>query len=651
MGRPIAEELAKKQKEISVAEFFERNKQLLGFDTPTRALLTSVKEAVDNSLDACEDAGILPDIYVEIKNVGKNEYKIIAEDNGPGIVKKQIPNIFGKLLYGSRFHAIKQSRGQQGIGISAVVMYAQLTTGQPTIIKSKIGNDYPAYEFHLMLDTRKNKPDVIKNEVILWDEKEHGTRIEAIIYGRYVRTKQSVLEYLKMTSIVNPHASLTFIEPDGTVTRFERSTKRLPRHTTEIKPHPLGIELGTLLKMAKETKAYKVSSFLESEFSRVSFEKAKKICERAGIPPDKKPKDLTIDDGKMIIDVFKKVKLMAPPTDCLSPIGEILIKRGLKRGMDVDFIVTHTRPPSVYAGHPFQVEAGIVYGGTLPKDQPITILRFANRVPLLFQQGGCIITKAIESIDWRRYGLEQRGGHGIPTGPAAVLVHVASTKVPFTSESKEAIASVEEIENEIVLAIRECARKMLLHIKKRQKLKKLKEKEEIIKKLLPLIAKKSAEILRRDVPPIDEVVAKIMNSILIKDDITYDGKKMWHKIVISATNYTPASKKFTLIVVYPRDAKLVRTEPKPIMIKDGYIEWDVKRMRSRETKKYSLIVEGLEQDDYEECEIFIKNIDPEIVNGAEPWDITSYEKRREKEDNEEIEEKEELADGLEIVGE
>ncbi|KAA0000144.1 MAG: DNA topoisomerase VI subunit B, partial [Thermoplasmata archaeon] len=322
---PIAEELAKKQKEISIAEFFERNKQILGFDNLTRALITCVKEAVDNALDACEEAGILPDILVKIEEHG-NEYKLTVEDNGPGIVKSQIPHVFARLLYGSRFHSLRQSRGQQGIGISAAVLYAQLTTGKPAVITSKIGEGFPAHRMEVLIDTKRNFPRIISDEMLHW-EKRSGTRIELFVKGKYVKNrKQSVYEYLRSTAIVNPHASITFIEPDGNKIVFERATDVLPTQPKEIKPHPHGTELGMLLRMLKETKARKITSFLATEFSSVSSAKAKEIVKKAGISEDKQPSKITLEEAKRILEAFTEVKLMAPPTDCLSPIGENLIK-------------------------------------------------------------------------------------------------------------------------------------------------------------------------------------------------------------------------------------------------------------------------------------------------------------------------------------
>jgi len=275
-----AYELAKKQKEISVAEFFERNKHILGFGNLTRALITSVKEGVDNALDACEEVDILPEIYVEIKKHGDEECKVIIEDNGPGIVKKQIPHIFGRLLYGSRFHAIRQSRGQQGIGISAVVLYGQLTTGKHARIISKVEEDRPAAVLEIAIDTNRNRAEVINREIKHWD-KPTGNRVEIDIMADYKRGKRFVYDYLQSTSIVNPHAQIIFKEPGGAEHLFERTSEVLPKKSVEVKPHPYGVELGTLIKMAKHTNSRKLSSFLKTEFSSMGSRTTDAACEKA----------------------------------------------------------------------------------------------------------------------------------------------------------------------------------------------------------------------------------------------------------------------------------------------------------------------------------------------------------------------------------
>lgn len=624
----VPQKLARKQKAISISEFFERNKHILGFDSPTRALITSVKEAVDNSLDVCEEAEILPEIFVQVRRVAKDEYRVIVEDNGPGIVKKQVPHIFGRLLYGSRFHSLRQTRGQQGLGISAAVMYAQLTTGRPSFIRSKVKNRDVAYQVELMLDTKSNRPRIIREDFVVWD-KESGTRVELQVKGRYIVGRQSVFEYLKGTAIVNPHARIVFKDPFGKQYLFERVSDILPPQTREIKPHPQGIELGTLLKMAKTTKSYKMTAFLQKEFSRISSRVAKEILDRAEVPRERVPKRLTLDEAKRILSVVNEVKIMSPPTDCLSPIGERLIKKGLKNvlgGLKPEFYCPPvTREPSVFSGNPFQVEVGIVYGGQLPQDKPVEILRYANRVPLLYQQGACAITAAVEKVDWRRYGLEQRGGHGIPFGPAVILIHFASTKVPYTSESKEAIANVPVIVREIERGLRTCGRKLGTHMKKKEKKEKTREKFDIVQKILPQIAEKSSKIVCRKVPDLRRTITKIMNVVWIDEEIVFERRR--HKVTLKIYNYTPRSQRFNLHAILPlENFDPNASSPRAKEIKeDGKITWELKRIPSTEMGSVSFELFGMDEDEYDETELYVSGINPTSVVGAEPlpgdWDL------------------------------
>ncbi|PNX51172.1 MAG: DNA topoisomerase VI subunit B [Thermoplasmata archaeon M8B2D] len=641
MPKITAYDLAKKQKEISVAEFFERNKHILGFGNQTRALITSVKEGVDNGLDACEEANILPDIYIEIKNHSDSECKIIVEDNGPGIIKNQIPHVFGRLLYGSRFHAIRQSRGQQGIGISAVVLYGQLTTGKHAIITSKVEENRPAVVTELAIDTNKNRAEIISKNTVHWD-KPTGTHVQVSVIADFKRGKKYVYEYLQSTSIVNPHARIIYKEPDGTEHVFERTSDILPRKAVEIKPHPYGVELGTLIKMAKQTKARQLNSFLKTEFSSMGDRTTNTAIENAGLEKTINPKNMTREQFLALHNAFKKVKIMAPSTDCLSPIGETLIKRSLKnetQEISPEFIITASRPPSVYSGNPFQVEVGLVYGGNLPKEEPIRILRFANRVPLLYQQGGCVVTSAISSIDWRRYGLNQPSGKGIPTGPAIFLTHVSSTQIPFTSESKEAIADVTEIENEIKLAFRECARKVQHHINKKVRRVKTREKFDLITRILPEIAKKSAHILNKPVPSLDPIITKIMDVVWIEDVIEYE--KIERPLVqtnlmgesteekksgtitksrILVVNYKRSPQKFNLYAIIPQDSVVGTVTPKPSRITDNYIKWNLDTIPSINKVDIAFELAGLEKGDFDENDLFVENINPSYVIGADKWE-------------------------------
>lgn len=491
-----ADDMARQQRDISVAEFFAKNRHLLGFDNPKKALLTTIKEAVDNALDACEEAGIRPELRVEITPVPKRDDRFVVaiQDNGPGIVAKQVPKIFGKLLYGSKFHRLKQSRGQQGIGISAAAMYGQITTGQPIIIKSRAGKRRPAHRFKLQIDTSKNKPVVLSHREVEWDHGQ-GTRVEICLQARYQRGRQSVDEYLEQTAIANPHATLIYVDPEKNEHLFEAATRELPDEPVEIKPHPYGVELGLLEEMLRRTPARYVSSFLSQDFSRVSPRVAEDICAKAEVEPRTPPARVARSKIEPLYEALQSVKVMAPRTDCISPIGEARILEGLRKEIEADFFVATSRRPAVYRGNPFQIEIGLAYGGEgVPMEEPIRMMRIANRVPLQYQQGACAITRAVVQTDWKKYHLQQSRG-AMPLGPIVLLVHIASVWVPFTSESKEAIAHYPEILKEIKLALQDCGRKLGIFVNKKHRAIDAARKRAYIEKYIPHVGIALREIL------------------------------------------------------------------------------------------------------------------------------------------------------------
>ena len=723
----IAEELAESQREISIAEFFEKNKHMLGFDSGARGLVTAVKEAVDNALDATEEAGVLPDIYIEIEEVG-DYYRLIIEDNGPGITKEQLPKVFGKLLYGSRFHTREQNRGQQGIGISAAVLYSQLTSGQPAKITSRPKGQSRAQYFELIIDTDTNEPEIKADRETTWD-RPHGTRIELEMEAN-MRARNQLHDYVKHTAVVNPHARIELREPGlDEPMKFERATDELPAETKEIRPHPHGVELGALIKMLDSTESYSVSGFLQEEFTRVGKKTADGIIDsfrdvhygrelswsppqarddrdveravadavankgkaatsafadgvaetiagndrvsrsevagivdnvaetveadtgktfgttvrenavaaawaavtgidvaddadgtaqttdadtlegtesplvadvyalvddatstrkddatvramadaltfrfmnlegdafriakddlerlvadaasfvaeqhgatfgetargnvveafwsRARTVPDDPPKVREIaadrDASADLLEAMRETSILAPPTDCLAPITAELVEAGLRKEYDADFYAAATRDAEVHGGDPFIVEAGIAYGGDVPAEGSVELLRFANRVPLVYQRGACATTDVIKSIGWRNYGLDQPGGSGMPNGPAVISIHVASTNVPFTSESKDALANVPAIEDEIELAVREAARELKSYLNKRRSMQQRREKQDVLGRILPEMADKVSEVTGRPRPDIDGALARIMNNVSVEREVS-----------------------------------------------------------------------------------------------------------------------------------
>jgi DNA topoisomerase VI subunit B len=499
-----AVEMGARQREISVSEFFTKNRHLLGFDNPRKAMLTCVKEAVDNALDAAEEAGILPDVLVSVEVVPANggppppasqatRFRVTVSDNGPGIVRQQIPPIFAKLLYGSKFHRLRMSRGQQGIGISAAGMYAQLTTGKPVQITSRTGPKAAAHYFEVQIDTKKNEPRIFESKKIDW-EHPRGTQVTMEIEGRYQKGRASVDEFLEQVAIANPHVRLVYKAPDGETREFPRTIQELPPQPKEIKPHPYGIEFGVLLRMLHDTRSHWLTGFLSGDFSRVSPALAQEICKTAKLSPNARPRNIHGADAEALYKAIQATKIMAPPSNCISPIGEKAILHGLYKQIKGEFYTAVTRPPAVYRGNPFVIEAGLAFGrgpeqaaaaaaaaeapavplaeGEQAEDDAelARVIRYANRVPLLYQQSACATFKAALETAWKNYGVTQSRG-ALPAGPMVIFVHMASVWVPFTSESKEAIADYDEIRKEIKLALQECGRRLGVFLRRRERAK------------------------------------------------------------------------------------------------------------------------------------------------------------------------------------
>src|SRR6266536_2914829 len=490
-----------RQREISVSEFFTKNRHLLGFDNPRKALLTCVKEAVDNALDASEEASILPDVVVRLEVASSNgaapppasqatRFRVTVSDNGPRIVRQQIPPIFAKLLYGSKFHRLRMSRGQQGIGISAAGMYAQLTTGKPVQITSRTGARAAAHYFEVQIDTKKNEPRIFESKKVDW-EHQRGTQVTLEIEGRYQKGRGSVDEFLEQVAIANPHVKLVYHTPEGENREYPRTIDELPPQPREIKPHPYGIEFGILLRMLHDTRSHSLAGFLAGDFSRVSSAVAQEICRTAKLSPDARPRNVHGEDAEALYKAIQTTRIMAPPSNCISPIGETAILHGLYKQIKGDFYTAVTRPPAVYRGNPFIIEAGLAYGkgsehaadkvedpkiplaeGEQQNDdnELARVIRYANRVPRLYQQSACSTSKAVLDTTWRNYGVPQSRGD-LPGGPMVIFVHMASVWVPFTSESKEAMADYDEIRKEIKLALQECGRRLGVFLRRRERAK------------------------------------------------------------------------------------------------------------------------------------------------------------------------------------
>lgn len=586
-------------RQVSVSEFFEKNRHMLGFDSLQKSLFMMVKEAVDNSLDACEEHGIIPEISVGITLLKEDMYEVAVLDNGPGIERTVVPRVFGQLLYGSRFHVLKQSRGQQGIGITAAILYGQSTSGEPSVITTRRPEDAVAYRFVLGIDVKNNTAHVHSEDPVIW-EKPSGTEIRIRAKGRFISGKQSIGEYLRELAVVNPNAKISFTDPEGKKTIFEKSIDEPSKPPKATKPHPYGVEIGDILSICRESKEDSLESLLSSSFSRVSKSTALEILKNAEVDPSTPPSRVEKQIAEKIISGVMKTKLMPPSAESLSPITEHFIRTGMLSVYGEHKPSFYGKPVSgrvaIYKGNPFSVETGMVYGGALPSDETIQVLRYANKVPLLFHPGSCAITKAISELDWRQFGFEQKQGKGVPYGPAIIMVHVYGPRLPYTSESKEAIAPVDEITEAVKSAIKMELKQLRKFNSRADRNKRMGEKFQLVSTVIPEIAKKSSEILSLEIPDCRVVISKIANVVFVRESIKEENGKKYS--VTEVINYTMSPISMNLKVIF------------------GEKETDLKieglDMSETFTYKHD---EPLEQG--MEAEYYFTGINPVLVQGAE----------------------------------
>lgn len=500
MPATSTEKIFSEFREHSVAEFFKKNQQMLGFSGKTRSLTTIVHEYVTNSLDACEEGGILPDITITVTEVDKEKYTVMAEDNGPGIPEKHLGKALGMMLAGTKFHRYAQQRGQQGIGASGCTMYAQITTGKPVKVVSRY--DRKKISCEISIDLKSNSPR-ISNLVKEDGEFGSGLRVEAEVADvKYDKSSFGVYEYIRRTALANPHLQIVLIDPEKQKSIFPRSSDKIPAKPMIVQPHPLGLTTNDLIDFAhREKEARKISSFLQQRFVRVS---AARVDELRTLLPDinfdKNPSELQWPEAEKLIHAFQQVKWIAPATDSVKPIGKEQIEKSLTNILAPQFISVVERPPKIYRGGiPFMVEAAIAYGGGAGKKagdmSSSEVIRYANRAPLLFDNSGCAITEAVKAVDWKRYKLKN-----FEEEPLSVLVNISSVHVPYTSAGKQAISNEEEVVQEIKNAVMEAAREIQHYLSGIRKEHDRKERKKAILRYVTQLSKDLADLASKGKP-------------------------------------------------------------------------------------------------------------------------------------------------------
>jgi DNA topoisomerase-6 subunit B len=519
--------------EISAADFFYRNRDIAGFTSPSRSIYSTIRELVENSLDACETIGIPPDIYVRISHEsgpldGPGTYAVRVEDNGIGIPGDVIPSAFGQVLYGSKYK-LRQTRGQFGLGGKMAILYGQITTHSEAEIVSSTAKG-KIQQVVLRIDIEHNKPIILKNKRHANKHHWRGTIIEFRTEADYARAMPRILEYMKQTAIIVPYANITFVDPRGRLYRFVRGTEKVPPAPTESLPHPHGVDVETVRRMLKLSEARTLQEFLRKNFQRVGETTANNFLKYAGMwqegerrskkskrMPKNSPQNMGAEDIVKLVNAMKGYdQFLAPDPSCLSPLGEDLLSTGIKKELEISeedissgnaFVSTIQRKPTTYEGFPFIVEVGLACSKNIPTEGKILLFRFANKIPLLFDEGSDVSWKVVSTdIDWRNYRV-------VPgETPVAVFVHLCSTKVPYKTVGKEFIADRPDIEHEILNAIREVARNLKLYLSRKEHLAKERRRLDVFEKYLPKVAQFSTKLSKQkkepDVKPLLKSVMK-----------------------------------------------------------------------------------------------------------------------------------------------
>jgi len=481
--------------EISPSEFFYKNRDLAGFSSPQRALYSALRELVENSLDACEQYSILPEIFIRISRLDLEStvgnYTIKVVDNGPGIPEEHVPNALGKVFFGSKFR-LRQSRGTFGMGATMAVLYGQITTNRPVRVLSST-DGVTRHGFLIKIDVERNEPLILDR----WSEDARGLRgtsVEISLLGDYPKASLKIVEYVRQTALVTPHANILFIDPEGDIIFYRRVRSEAPRPPRDTLPHPYGVDVEILRRLLRESRGMTLGKFLVKNFHRVGERLAMRFLEYVGMDPRTAVGSVVEEDIVRLADSLREFDAFLPPdASCLSPLGEEVLRAGLVRELAPEFYKYVRRPPSAYSGYPFVVELAVAYGGRIP-GPGLKLFRFANKIPLLYDEANDVSWKVLSEVDWSRYSVPENA-------PLAIVVHICSTKVPYKTVGKEYIADRPEVEREVKNALREALRSLSHYLSHKAREERAKRRRNLYAKYLPLIAQFSKELAEREKLP------------------------------------------------------------------------------------------------------------------------------------------------------
>ncbi|DAZ98391.1 TPA: hypothetical protein N0F65_000105, partial [Lagenidium giganteum] len=505
----------------SPAEFFAENQNIAGFDNPGKCLYTTIRELVENALDAAEAISVLPDISVSITEMdektfnrerGMTSIKRVdhdlyssAKDNGAGMAHDKIPDMFGRVLAGSKY-GVRQTRGKFGLGAKMALIWSKKSTGMPIEISSahtrKKGITPASVSYcKLDIDIFKNEPNVLVHTKRPNEAGWAGSEITLTIGGNWTTYKARILQYFQQLAIITPYAqfALTFFktssgtpageEPQKQLDfsiRYDRRSDQMPPLAQLVKHHPSALNDLLLKQLILTSKHDELLKFVCNDLSNIDTTLAQRVFAELGSPfaADMPIRSLTTKQIHQLVQFFKQVHFKAPDGKWLSPAGEYNLRLGIMKELEPELVATHTEKPAVFEGHSFIVEAAVSIGGKKVKEG-LNIYRFANRIPLLFEAGGDVVTRtAAKQINWSYYKIDQK------RDKIGVFVSIVSTKIPFKGTGKEYIGDdIVEMKLAVKHVITQCCSQLKQKLMKSNRLKENAARKKNLTKYIPDVSR------------------------------------------------------------------------------------------------------------------------------------------------------------------
>ncbi|MCK4279989.1 MAG: DNA topoisomerase VI subunit B, partial [Candidatus Thorarchaeota archaeon] len=451
----------------------------------------TVRELVENSIDACEEARRQPDVRVSIDEERSGVVRVTVSDNGTGVPYDEVPNAFARVLYGDKFTA-RQRRGTFGLGVTMAALYGQITTDSPLIVVTQTNHATGRY-YQLLIDIENNQPVILSDKS--HEREGPGTEVTIRLKGDLNRSRERIYDYLQLTTVASPHARMEFTINGSSILKMGWWHQLLPTPTTPSKPHPHGADLELIRRLVADAGERSLHDFLVESFQRMGKRTATRFLKFLALNPRQAMNTLGREDISRLSSALRSFDgLGRPDGKCLSPIGKDAFLTSVESVFAPSALTYGSRGPTEWSGNAFIIEGVAAIGtGARAADVP-ALYRFANRVPLLYDSSEDTLTKMLKRVNWVQYGVGS-------TTPVSIFLHLCSTKIPFKAAGKQSIASLPEIEHEVLSLLRELGRSLKKTLKRGERSVRDAQKKREFDKAMKQVAQFSAELAERDVVP------------------------------------------------------------------------------------------------------------------------------------------------------